>query len=204
MRKLVFLSSFFAGLAIVTSLWLASCKGEVGPAGATGPAGPAGPAGAAGATGPAGASGASGVSSVIQYSFTARTWAATVGAQQTFSFTGVSDQVAAASTFACYIAVPSSNTAINSINWFQVPGVIRINDGSNNFDYGDYNTWLNTANGRSPVLAVRRESVGTSGALTAAVRIIMVPANDLRNGGRKAAVDFKDYNAVKAFYHLPD
>jgi hypothetical protein len=30
---------------------------------------------------------------------------------------------------------------------------------------------------------------------------VIIPANDIRSG-RKAAVDFSDYNAVKAYYNL--
>jgi hypothetical protein len=34
-------------------------------------------------------------------------------------------------------------------------------------------------------------------------RILVIPASDLRTG-RKAAVDYTDYNAVKAYYGLKD
>jgi|GEM_PF-4327209 len=44
------------------------------------------------------------------------------------------------------------------------------------------------------------DPAGPQGATT---KIVIVPANDLRNG-RKAAVDYTNYNEVKAYYNLPD
>lgn len=197
MKKLRFFSIILTTLLVGISLSFTSCEG---PAGAAGAVGPAGPQGATGATGPAGATGQTGNANVMQYTFAAKTWANTVGVQQAFQFATVSGQTLASSAVITYVGIANPNGPDS--NWFLVPG--KVKTGST--DFGEYNVWLNTAPiatlGAGGVL-IRRESLGTSGALTAPVRIILIPANDLRNG-RKAPVDFSDYNAVKAYYNLKD
>lgn len=162
-------------------------KGEQGPAGATGPKGDTG---ATGATGPTGATGAQGPkgdtgnANVIQFSFGAKSWGNTVGALNSFSLSGIAASIAEKSAFFTYIK--------NGNLWYPVPGEIST--------YGEFRTYITP--GSSSAVTVRRVSVGAV-LNSDATRIILMPANDLRNG-RQAAVDFNDYIAVKKFYDLPD
>jgi len=197
MTKSSIISGVLSVLVVFSSLLFTSCEGPegpVGPAGPTGAAGPAGPAGAAGATGQ------TGNANVLQFSFGARTWPNTAGGQHNFAFTNVTGQTLASSAVITYLGITNPNGAAD-VNWFLVPGLVKTGP----VDFGEYNAWVfvNPAAATGNLLAIRRESLGTSGALTALVRVIIIPANDLRNG-RKAAVDFSDYNAVKEFYGLKD
>lgn len=191
MKKSPFLSVFLSLSVVCSSLLFTNCEGPAGAVGPTGPAGVAGPAG------PAGAAGQN--ANVIQFTYAARTWANTVGNQQAFDFTNVTGQTLASSAAIVYIGLTNPN--FPDVNWFLVPGKVK----AGSTDFGEYNTWINVDQSKATgnVIAIRRESLGTSGALTAPVRIILIPANDLRNG-RKGVVDFSDYNAVKAHYNLKD
>lgn len=95
-----------------------------------------------------------------------------------------------------YIGIPGNPAGVT--DWVLVPGVVKTGGA----DFGEFNAWFST-NATIYAFVIRRETLGTSGALTAPVRILVIPANDLRTG-RQAAVDFSDYNAVKKFYNLPD
>ncbi|MBK6978196.1 MAG: collagen-like protein [Cytophagaceae bacterium] len=194
MKKLRFFSAILLTIFVGISLTFTSCEGPAGADGAVGPAGPAGPQGPTGATGAAGQN-----FTVTQFTFANRTWANTVGNQQNFAFTNVTGQTLASSAIVTYLGIANPNGA--DFNWFLVPGLVKAGP----TDFGQYNTWVNVnpAMATGNLLAIRRESLGTSGAFTAPVRVIIIPANDLRNG-RKAPVDFSDYNAVKAYYNLKD
>ena len=200
MKKTPFLSVIFSALVVCSSLFFTGCTGKDG---AVGPAGPAGPTGAAGPAGPAGATGATGQTgnaNVIQFSFAARTWSNNAGFQQNFTLTNVTGQTLSSSAVLAYIGLTNPNGAAD-VNWFLIPGLVKTGP----VDFGEYNAWVfvNPTAATGNILAIRRESLGTSGALTALVRAIIIPANDIRNG-RKAPVDFSDYNAVKAYYNLKD
>lgn len=162
-----------------------SCKGpqgEVGPAGAAGPAG---------ATGPAGVSGVTGNANVIQFTYAPRSFSNTAGLITTLSLPNTTTQVAASSAFFVYLGFVNG---ANPINWHAIPG--NIPDG------GSFRTWL--YNATTPQVAIQRETLAaTTGSILFTPRVVMIPANDLRNG-RKAALDFTSYNEVKAFYNLPD
>lgn len=170
-----------------------SCSPEKGEVGAEGPAGPAGPAGApgsagtigpAGTTGPAGAAGQNGNANVIQISYGAKTWANTVGATVILNLTGVDAALANKSAYFTYIR--------NGSLWYSVPGEIST--------FGEFRTYLTPA--ATSTVHIKRVSTGAI-VDAEAVRMLLVPANDLRNG-RLAAVDFSDYQAVKKAYNLPD
>ncbi len=66
--------------------------------------------------------------------------------------------------------------------------------------FGEFRTYMTPL--ATSTVHVKR--VSTGGVLdAAAVRVVLVPANDLRNG-RQAAIDYANYNEVKAHYNLPD
>ena len=198
MKKLSFLSIFTAILLFAGSMFLTACsesgeKGDPGPQGAQGPAGLTGPAGPAGSTGPAGPAGSTvpqgpagqnGNANVIQISYGAKTWANTIGATVVLNLTGVNADIANRSAYFTYVR--------NGSLWYSVPGEIST--------FGEFRTYLTP--GATSTVHVKRVTTG-SALDAAAVRVLIVPANDLRNG-RQAALDYSNYNEVKAHYHLPD
>lgn len=189
MKKLSFLSMFAATLLLAGGMFLTGCsesgeKGDPGPQGAQGPAGPQGPAGSAGSTGPQGAAGQNGNANVIQITYGAKTWPNNVGAAVILNLTGVNADLANKSAYFTYVK--------NGTLWYAVPGEIS--------SFGDFRTYLTPA----AVSTVQIKRVSTGAALDAeGVRIVLVPANDLRNG-RQATVNYANYNEVKAYYNLPD
>lgn len=186
---------FAATLLLAGSMFLTGCsesgeKGDPGPQGAQGPAGPQGPAGAAGAAGSAGSTGVQGPAgqtgnaNVIQITYGAKSWANTVGATVILNLTGVNAEVAGKSAYFTYVR--------NGSLWYSVPGEIST--------FGEFRTYLTPA--ATSTVHVKRVSTGTV-VDAEAVRVLLVPANDLRNG-RQAAINYANYNDVKAHYNLPD
>lgn len=186
---------FAATLLLAGGMFLTGCsgsgeKGDPGPQGVQGPAGPQGPAGSAGSAGsaggvgPQGAAGQNGNANVIQITYGAKTWANSVGATVMLNLTGVDAALANKSAFFTYVR--------NGTLWYAVPGEIST--------YGEFRTYLTPA--ATSTIQIKRVSGGA--ALDAeGVRVLLVPANDLRNG-RQAAVNYANYNEVKAYYNLPD
>ncbi|RCR66310.1 collagen-like triple helix repeat-containing protein [Larkinella punicea] len=177
------LRSLIVALTIL-SLFSACKSGEAGPKGDTGATGPAGPAGATGVAGPAGATGNA---NVIQISYGPRT--TTASGFSNFSLNPLTTDQISNSVFFTYVSFPAE-----PFSWSFLPGSFRLMDNTY--------TYAVRIGARERQLYLDRNS--GSGALTFnAIRIIAIPANDLRNG-RKAAVDFSNYEEVKKFYNLPD
>ncbi len=53
------------------------------------------------------------------------------------------------------------------------------------------------------VLSLSRVNASSASETFIRTRIVIIPANDLRTG-RKAAIDYTDYEAVKKYYNLKD
>lgn len=173
MKKLRFLS---AALLSASMLYLlTACSSATGEVG---------PKGDTGAQGPAGPAGQNGNANVIQISYGTRTWVNTVGTSVTLSLTGVNASVASNSAYFTYIQVDNL--------WYAVPGEIS--------SYGEFRTYLNPQ--ATSTVVIRRVTTGIALNATA-VRVILIPASDLRNG-RKAAIDYSNYEEVKKAYNLPD
>lgn len=164
--------------ALLFNLMLAACK-----SGEKGDPGPAGPAGPTGATGPAGATGNA---NVIQITYGSKTH---TGAELAYDLTGITEEQVRNSAFFTYVRTTSDW-------WHSLPGRVLNLSGTG---YREYTTTINI---RVLRLYITRAS-GTGTDVFQNARIVMIPANDLRNG-RKAAVDFSNYEAVKQFYNLPD
>ena len=196
MNKSSIISGVLSVLVVCGSLLFTSCEG---PAGAVGPAGPAGPTGATGPAGPAGAAGATGQTgnaNVIQISYPAKTWATTKGSAQQFVFpSNVTTAIMNSSAVLVYMTDGTPNNA-TPYGWYSIPGIVP----SNGVEHEFYTQ--TTFGGNTAGINIYRK-VASPAALTASTRIVIIPANDLRNG-RKATVDFSDYNAVKEFYGLED
>ncbi len=178
---------------LVVSIW--SCKqAETGPKGDTGATGPAGAIGATGAAGGKGDTGSTGSKgdkgdpgsfSAVQYTFASRTH---TGASSIYNLSEVKGEVLNRAILLVYIANTSGN-------WYSIPGIFN---GTN-----EYRTISSPSTNSSTVTLVRVTG-GSGGTDTfSSTRIIIVPITDLRNG-RKANIDYSDYQAVKSFYGFKD
>lgn len=191
MKKSSFLPVILS--ALCCSLLFTNCKGPEGGVGPAGPAGVAGPAGPAGATGPAGQTGNA---NVIQISYAAKTWTAAKGSVQQFIFpSNVTSAIMNSSAILIYMTNGTPNNA-TSYGWYAIPGTVYANGIEHEFYYET------SFAGNTAGINIYRK-VASTASLSASTRIVIIPANDIR-GGRKAAVDFSDYNAVKAYYNLED
>ncbi len=158
--------------------------GATGTAGATGSKGDAGAKGDKGDTGATGTAGATGNANVILITYGSRTYTNT---ELNYNLTNVTPAQAIGSAIYCYV-----KSASNSY-WYSLPG----------FTAGgtyQYRHWLNPT-GAVPVFVVNRITSGIGSDVFTETKIVLIPANDLRTG-RKAAIDYTDYNAVKAHYGL--
>lgn len=172
-----------AGL-LMTGVMFTSCEGDAGPEGPkgdTGAPGPAGEKGATGATGPQGPKGDPGNANVIQITYGSKVHS---GSELTYALTGVTIQQVSSSAFFCYVNVNGF--------WYALPGNITSTH--------SYRTYARATG--TPQFYITRLT-GTGNQTFTSTRIVIIPANDLRNG-RSAAVDFNDYEAVKKHYNLPD
>jgi hypothetical protein len=184
------------GLASIVAMFifLDACKGEkgdVGPTGTTGTAGVAGPTGATGAIGPIGATGATGNANVIQINYGSVTH---TGSELFYNLTGMTEAQINNSAYFVYV-----KTSANATIWNQIPGIILLSGRR-------YDVTINTQPSgiANPRFYVSRESGSSSGnEVFTNTKILFIASNDIRNG-RKAAVDFSDYEAVKKYYNLKD
>jgi hypothetical protein len=173
------LSTAIVALFMVLQSCSKAADGTVGPAGPVGPAGATGPAGPAG---PTGAKGDQGNAEVRQVVYGTRTHTGTsLDFKLTSNFT---KEILERSMILVYVKP-------NSL-WYMLPG----------FTNGGINNYRIYINADDPTITISRVS-GSGSEVWSSVRIIAVPANIVTNG-RKAGIDYADYEAVKAAYNLAD
>ncbi|SOD77995.1 hypothetical protein [Spirosoma fluviale] len=199
-----FINTLFLSLTIV--VFLAACKGEVGPkgdtgatgsAGAAGATGPTGTTGATGATGPQGATGAvgpTGPSSITQVTYASSFSLAAANANFNLNLPGyITKAVIDKSLVVVYLQSPSLGPQV-----YQIPG----NMGGVNGDVFGYVIYASYPTVQT-INVYRTASSGVSLTQISLARVLIIPAATVVNG-RKAAVDFNNYEAVKEFYNLTD
>jgi hypothetical protein len=160
---------------LAATLFQSACKG---------PAGDVGPAGAAGPAGPAGAAGPAGNANVLQINYAGRT----VTGNFTLNMPGVDANRLDNSLVYLYVKSSSNNY------WYLLPG----------FTAGgtfEYRTWMIPA--ATSQITASRVTGGTGNDVFTALKVLVIQNSSVVNG-RRAAVDFSDYNAVKAYYNLAD
>ncbi|WP_293691678.1 collagen-like protein, partial [Spirosoma sp. 48-14] len=157
------------------TLLMAVCILQTACKGPQGEVGPAGPTGASGAAGPAGNA------NVIQITYGSKTHS---GSELSYDLVGIT---ASQINNAAYFTYVTSNGVIYSL-----PGATSGGD----------KTYKAAINPSTLKLYINRV-VGSGSETFTVTRLLVIPASDLKNG-RKAAVDYSDYNAVKAYYNLPD
>lgn len=175
-------SALISASLLFLSIACTPTSGEVGPKGDKGDPGAQGVAGPAGPQGPAGQNGNA---NVIQFSFGSRVYNP-VNSEITYTLQGVTADMIGKSVLLLYL----QNT---SGYWYPIPGIF---DG-----IYEYRTIIRPS--ANSTVAVRRTDNTTVTQTFSATRIIIIPASDLRNG-RKAAVDYSNYEEVKKHYNLPD
>ena len=177
-------------MVIATIIFMDACKGEKGD---IGPAGSTGATGAIGTTGPAGTNTGS---NITQVNFT-KTFVppSYPGDPQVFTFpTVVTTTMLEKSALICFFE-PAEFPG----QWYSTPGpgVVSNPDGSLLPDFIRY--WIDTA---SRQISIIRDSGKSISAITG-IKVFIIPANSIING-RKANIDFSNYEAVKAYYNLPN
>jgi hypothetical protein len=185
------IKSIFGIVLMATAvIFMDGCKAEKGDIGPAGPAGPTGANGATGSTGATGATGATGNANVIQINFGSVTH---TGAELSYNLTSITEAQINNSAYFTYV-----KTSSNSTIWNELPGTIYLTG-------NQYKVAINTQpSGISyPRLYVGRTTSGGGNEVFTNTKIIFIASNDIRNG-RKANVDFSDYEAVKSFYGLKD
>ena len=162
-------------------LFLMNCKG------ADGAVGPAGATGATGTTGATGATGATGSANVIYSDWVTIPLTGTISSTSvtTVQTPKITQEILDRGGIFSYIKFTPSNFVYSLPLVFPISG----NGSANNF------------------IAVRHvvgTTTITSNYSTTGVffRYVVVPGGIA--GGRKAAIDYTDYEAVKAYYNLPD
>ncbi len=191
-------------LALTIAILFAACKGEVGPKGDTGPAGtpgvagatgPAGASGVAGATGPAGVSGVSGTSSVTQVTYaTSFTLSKDNSTSNTLGLpSGITKAVIDRSLVVVYVQLSGDPNFQNQV--YQIPGIIPA--------VGDELAYTIYAPTPTTQAVVVYRTKGTYFTGVSLVRVLIIPAATVVNG-RKAGVDYSNYQAVKAYYNLKE
>jgi hypothetical protein len=181
-------TKIFGMLMIMAAFtFMEACKGEKGDVGPTGTAGVAGTAGATGATGAAGAA-------IYSSAWSAPTW--TYNTQYKY--------------WAATITAPQITQTI--IDKGDVHVYIKIDDKQIR-DLPYFDIWTANGNTITQVITHNASADGkillSSGFISPNVnpggnpsfRYVVIPPS---TNGRKPAIDFSDYNAVKAYYNLKD
>jgi Collagen triple helix repeat (20 copies) len=164
-------------------------RGETGSSGANGTNGKDGATGATGATGSRGETGATGAqgpkgdagnANVIQLDFPSRN---VVNESQYLLPANISSTLVENGAFFIYVTVGG--------HIYPLPGTVQ--------SLNSYRTvYLSTKS-----FYVIRTSSSTNTDIFSKTRIIIISASDIRSG-RKAGIDYNNYNAVKKYYNLND
>lgn len=177
----------FLGLAIVMAMFilLDACKGEKGDVGPAGPNGSNGANGAIGATGTTGATGATGATGTANVSYS--DWV-----NVTFVGSGTS--------YIANVTAPKLTQDILDkgdvhIYW-KIGSVVYYIPYSQTIGTTTYTIFQ--------ILTVGNIKLTASYAITSTtqIRYVIIPGGIA--GGRRAAIDFSDYEAVKRYYNLPN
>ncbi len=180
----------FALLSTICLLFF-NCKGEQGAVG------PAGPQGIQGAAGPAGPQGAIGTANIQQINFTERTH---TGITDLFFGFPAATTVETVEKSLVHVYVKQTVKAANGANvsyWFAIPG-----ETSNGNEYGFYIA-LGSGTAPSGVFLRRVVNYVSGNEKFDAVRVLITPAGVVTNG-RKATINWQDYEEVRHVFGLPE
>ena len=197
-------------LTVAMFIFLDACKaekGDIGPIGSTGANGTNGTIGATGATGATGTTGAKGDkgdkgdpgagANVLQVTFNSTFVPPNAPTPaKVFTFpSAITTNILDNSALLVYI-----KTSNYTDTWYPVSGAAVYPGGTVNPYVADVLRYFLIPSART--VSIARES-GSAISSIIATRCVIIPATTISTG-RKAAVDFSDYEAVKKFYNLPD
>ena len=174
-----------------------ACKGtqgEVGPKGDKGDTGATGPQGPKGDTGPAGTT-TTGSSNVIAVTFVRNFVPQKSGSDEIFTFpASITSTILSNSAPLVYF-----ETSNFPGDWYAMPGTAVQNNGATVGDVMRY--WISSSQRQ---LGVIRES-GTSISSITKIKVVLIPINT-NVAGRISVpnINYANYEAVKAYYHLKD
>ncbi|GAB3900719.1 hypothetical protein [Spirosoma agri] len=192
------LTKFFGPLCLVLTItiFLAACKGDVGPKGDTGATG-VGTTGATGATGPTGASGVAGVSGTSSVTMVTYPTSFTLSKNNSTFYTlllprSITKAVVDKSVIIVYLQFSFTGPIV-----WQIPATIGFGI-EDVFTYSVYSESSDQLVG----IYISRTS-GTSLTSVTLAKVLIIPAaNTITVNGRQAAVNYSDFEAVKAYYGL--
>ncbi|RAK03284.1 collagen triple helix repeat protein [Larkinella arboricola] len=189
-----------AKFLVIGCLAISACQSMEGPAGPQGPQGPQGPAGATGPKGDKGdpgAKGADGTANVQQVNYTGRSHEGLTDLLLPLP-QAINRDVVEKSAFYVYVkqSVPKGNGAEDSY-WFSIPGETLKGNAYTHFVFPGNNQTL------AGLFLRRTVNYQSGNEYFEAIRVVIVTANAVSNG-RRAAIDYSDYEAVRKAYGLPE
>ncbi|GAB3929677.1 collagen-like protein [Larkinella terrae] len=184
-------------LLMMGCIAISACQGLEGPEGPQGPQGVQGAQGPKGDTGATGAKGADGSSNVQQINYSARSHDGSNDLLLALP-QAINRDVVDKSMFYVYVkqSVPRPNNLEDSY-WFSIPGeTLKGNT---------YSHFVFPGNGQTlAAVFLRRTSDFQSGSeYFEAIRVVVITA-DKQSNGRKAAIDYTNYEEVRKAYNLPE
>lgn len=180
---------------LVLGMTLAGCEGSTGPEGLTGAQGEQGPQGPQGEEGPQGPSGEDGNANVLLYEFGEQTFTNVLSLQLSVSRETVDNSL-------ILVYYNPSNEA--STSWYAIPGL-----GSGGNYQTRYFIYQSSTDPSVYTLSMRTLEPDGSGLYGSQVtftkiKVIFAEASSIISAKAKSQLDLRDYNAVKAYYGIPD
>lgn len=190
-------------LRVMTKFLMMGCVAISACQGLEGPEGPQGPQGVAGATGPkgdkgdTGAKGADGSSNVQQINYTARNHEGMTDLLLPLP-QAINRDIVDRSVFYVYVkqSVPKANNEEDSF-WFSIPGETIKGNAYTHFVFPGNSQTL------AAVFLRRTSDFQTGNEHFEAIRVVIVTA-DKQSNGRKAAIDYTNYEEVRKAYDFPE
>lgn len=186
-----------ANVLVAGCVAISACQSMEGPEGPQGPAGPAGATGAKGDKGDTGAKGADGTANVQQINYTGRSHEGQADLLLPLP-QAINRDVVEKSAFYVYVkqSVPKGNGEEDSY-WFAIPGETLKGNAYVHFISPGNNQTL------AGVFLRRTVTFQAGNEYFEAIRVVVVTANAVSNG-RRAAIDYSNYEEVRKAYGLPE
>ncbi|GAB3259233.1 hypothetical protein GCM10027347_22670 [Larkinella harenae] len=184
-------------LLVVGCMVFTACQSLEGPAGPQGPQGPAGTPGAKGDKGDTGAKGADGTANVQQINYSGRNHEGMADLLLALP-QAINRDVVEKSAFYIYVKQSAKN-ANNQDEpyWFAIPGqTLKGNE---------YSYFISPGGGQTLAGVFLRRTVNfqAGSEYFESIRVVVVTADKVSNG-RKAAIDYTNYEEVRKVYNLPE
>jgi hypothetical protein len=168
-------------MVIATVIFIDACKGEKGDIGPQGANGANGATGATGQTGATGATGATGTANVLYSDWLDLIPNVLPSQQTTINAPKITQDILDKGDVRVYLKIPNNNNLVTLLPYSTL----------------SYNIFL----GKIVIYVSGGNSVINTGLK---IRYVIIPGGTSIGSGRKAAIDYTDYEAVKAYYDLKE